>query len=350
MSSPQQIDVAALAAAFQQAQQHIAAQAQQLQQLQAQQQQAAQQAHAGVGRLKAPTPPTFKGDSLAVDEFLRAQKQQHAFYGNDLATDVAKLKFVAVHLAGAAAQWFETTQGGAAPISTWAEFEERFTKRYRPVRAELSARQRLIQLKQRATTTVSAYASLFQTILSPITDMSEKDKLFLFVQGLLPAIQVRMWEKEPLTLADAINTAVSIEAMLSFGRHGVGSHGFGGGRGHHGTSAGASSSSSGGAVHMDLSNLALQEESAGVDDAFTQWQAAAEREEAAARATPDRDNGLSQRLQAIEQRLANLSSTRSGGDRVPGLKSDEIKKLMKEGRCFRCKKTGHMKSECPKNA
>ena len=133
---PQQIN--AMAAALQQAQQLIAAQGQQMNQMQAQMQAQQQQAQ-GVQaqqqgashRLKAPTPPTFRGDMLAVDSFIRAQKQQHAFYGADLATDAAKLRLVAVYLVDAAAQWFETQQAGAAPITTWAEFEERFYKRYR---------------------------------------------------------------------------------------------------------------------------------------------------------------------------------------------------------------------------
>jgi phage gp45-like len=43
---------------------------------------------------------------------------------------------------------------------------------------------------------------------------------------------------------------------------------------------------------------------------------------------------------------SSLSSSR-GGDRVPGLKAGDIDRLRKEGKCFRCKKTGHMKSECP---
>ena len=293
---------------------------------------------------------------LAVDEFLRAQKQQHAFYGADLATDAAKLKFVAVHMSGAAAQWFETQQTGATPIGTWVEFEERFLKRYRPVKAEMAARQRLSQLKQRATTSVSVYASLFQSILSPITDMSEKDKLFSFIQGLLPSIQIRMWEKEPTSLAEAINTAVSIEAMLSFGRHGVVPQGFGGGRSHgsNGSGASASSSSSGAGVQMDLSNLALNEDSAAELDLFAQWKLA-EREETYAssqdRAAASAMMAMQGQLQALEHRLANMSfGPKQGGgdrDRIPGLKSDDIKKLMKEGRCFRCKKTGHMKSECP---
>lgn len=355
MAAPQ-IDIAAMGAALQQAQQHIAQQAAQLQQLQQAQAQQAQQQHAQhapVGRLKAPSPPTFKGDMLAVDEFLRAQKQQHAFYGADLATDPAKLKFVAVHLAGAAAQWFETQQMGATPIATWIEFEERFLKRYRPVKAEMAARQRLSQLKQRATTSVSVYASLFQSILSPITDMSEKDKLFSFIQGLLPSIAIRMWEKEPTSLADAINTAVSIEAMLSFGRHGVVPQGFG--RNHGGSSgAGANSSSSSGGtgVHMDLSNMALHEDSPTELDPFAQWKLA-EREETSAqdRAAASAMMAMQSQLQSMEHRLQNMSFTpKNSNERIPGLKAEEIKKLMKEGRCFRCKKTGHMKSECPKNA
>jgi hypothetical protein len=357
MAAPQ-IDIAAMGAALQQAQQHIAQQAQQLQQLQqaqAQAQQAQQvQANAAVGpgRLKAPSPPTFKGDMLAVDEFLRAQKQQHAFYGADLATDAAKLKFVAVHMSGAAAQWFETQQASAAPIATWAEFEDRFLKRYRPVKAEMAARQRLSQLKQRATTSVSVYASLFQSILSPITDMSEKDKLFSFIQGLLPSIQIRMWEKEPLSLADAINTAVSIEAMLSFGRHGMLPQGYGGARNHGSSGAASSSSSSGAAVHMDLSNMSLGTDHASEMDPFALY-ALEERAEPSAsdHAAASAMLALQKQFQALEHRLQNMSyapkNANNANDRVPGLKADDIKKLMKEGRCFRCKKTGHMKNDCP---
>ena len=187
---PQQ--VAAMGAALQAVQQHVQAQGQQMaqmqQQVQAQQQaQGAQvqqqQAQGAAHRLKAPTPPTFSGAMATVDSFIRAQKQQHAFYGADLASDAAKLRFVAVHLTDAAAQWFETQQASAAPIATWIEFVERLHTRFRPVKAEMAARLRVSELKQRASTSVSVYASLFQTILSPVTDMSEKDKLFAFIRG-----------------------------------------------------------------------------------------------------------------------------------------------------------------------
>ena len=331
-----------------QAQAQLAAQAQQAQGAQAQQQGASH-------RLKAPTPPTFRGEMLAVDTFIRAQKQQHAFYGADLATDVAKLRFVAVHLADGASQWFETQQASPAPITTWAEFEERFHKRYRPVKAEMAARQRLSQLEQRGTTSVNVYASLFQAILSPITDMSEKDKLFSFVRGLRPEIKLRMWEKEINTLAEAINCAVSVEAMMSFGRTGMMPNGFGGGRvhGHHG-SAGASnaaSSSSSSGVHMDLSNMSLGDEHASEMDPFALFSQNDRFEPSAsdhAAASSSAMMALNGKIQALEHRLQNLTFT-PRPDRVPGLKADDVKKLMKEGRCFRCKKTGHMKNACPGN-
>lgn len=350
---PQQF--ANMGAALQAAQQHIAAQGQQMvqlqQQVQAQQQQAqgVQGQQAGAShRLKAPSPPTFRGDMAAVDTFIRAQKQQHAFYGADLASDAAKLRFVAVHLVDAASQWFETQQAGATPIATWAEFEDRFLKRYRPVKAELAARQRLSQLKQRPTTSVSVYASLFQSILSPITDMSEKDKLFSFISGLLPAIQMRLWDKEPTTLAEAINVAVSVEAMLTFGRSGVMPHGFGGGRGHGSSGAGnAASSSSSSGVNMDLSNMALGDEQASEMDAFAQYSIDDRSEPSASdHAAASAMMALQGKIQALEHRLQNLTFT-PRGDRVPGLKADEVKKLMKEGKCFRCKKPGHMKNACP---
>ena len=349
---PQQ--VANMAAALQQQQQLNAQLQQQMQQvLQAQAQLAAAaqaqqaQGHAGAGRLKAPTPPTFRGEMLAVDAFIRAQKQQHAFYGADLATDAAKLRFVAVHLADGASQWFETQQAGQTPITTWAEFEERFHKRYRPVKAEMAARQRLSQLEQRGTTSVNVYASLFQAILSPITDMSEKDKLFSFVRGLRPEIKMRMWDKEITTLAEAINCAVSVEAMMAFGRTGTMPHGFGGGRGHmhgHGSAGAnnAASSSSSSGVHMDLSNMSLGDEHASEMDAFAQY-SLGERAESSASdhaAAASAMVALNGKIQALEHRLQNLTFTPGPrSDRVPGLKAEDVKKLMKEGRCFRCKKT-----------
>jgi hypothetical protein len=57
------------------------------------------------------------------------------------------------------------------------------------------------------------------------------------------------------------------------------------------------------------------------------------------------------RLNAMHQPPAksNYSGGRRFSDRtrVPGLKPEDISRLRAEGRCFRCKKTGHMKNECP---
>ena len=58
---------------------------------------------------------------------------------------------------------------------------------------------------------------------------------------------------------------------------------------------------------------------------------------------------MEHRLAALTSKPASLSSGFSGkgGDRVPGLKSGDIDRLMKEGKCFRCKQRGHMKRDCP---
>jgi hypothetical protein len=74
------------------------------------------------------------------------------------------------------------------------------------------------------------------------------------------------------------------------------------------------------------------------------------------------ESALMAKLEAMEHRIAALMSANSkassssslsssssyrGGDRIPGLQAGDIARLQKENRCFRCKKVGHMKSECP---
>ena len=61
--------------------------------------------------------------------------------------------------------------------------------------------------------------------------------------------------------------------------------------------------------------------------------------------------GLAELMASFEQRINALTQLRQGGagrgDRVAGLTPELIKKLQSEGKCFRCKQSGHMKNECP---
>ena len=57
----------------------------------------------------------------------------------------------------------------------------------------------------------------------------------------------------------------------------------------------------------------------------------------------------------MQHQLAALQSSSSSAEhlnamnaRVPGLKYQDMERLMKEGRCFYCREQGHMKQACPK--
>ena len=56
------------------------------------------------------------------------------------------------------------------------------------------------------------------------------------------------------------------------------------------------------------------------------------------------------KMEALEAKINAVPSRPASRapDRVPGrLYHDDIERLKSEGRCFRCKQKGHMKSECP---
>lgn len=331
----------------------------------AQQQHAAQQQAASASVAAAPVddqgslglkirnPSMFRGDmGFVVDDWIHELGQQFVFYGSSkFPTEERKIRFALAYLTGPAISWW-LNEPKKEEITTWDAFVARLHARFRPVQAAMVARQRLDKLSQKHGQSVNSYANIFQSTMTPITDMSPADQVHHFVNGLIGPIASKVWEKHAaLTdLRAAIDAAVSVEAMGNYGR-------------------GASSSSSSAfkgrppfasraadPAAMDLSHLHL-----GTDRESEDSEEPSGAPSAAPRQPVDQDGVLAavlSQMQQLQHQVSALAGGRAqpprsgaGRDRVQGLKPDEIKKLMKEGRCFRCKQVGHMKGDpvCPKN-
>ena len=321
-----------------QMQQVITQQQQQLQQ-QAAVQQAAASSSSSLAAPRAPELPKIRQPSsfsgamgFAVDDWISELQQQFAYYGSRFPDDTAKIRFAVAFLSGAAMHWWEHQPACAA--NTWNDFVARLHGRFRPVHAAMLARQKLGKLRRRPGQSVNQYVGIFQNTLTPITDMGDMDQVHHFVNGLLAPIAAKVWEKHPDNLVEAIDAAVSVEAMSNFGRAALPF-------GHR--SAPSSSSTMANPDAMDLNNLEAEptderptDESGSHRDALL--------------------SKVAEQLSAMELRLNALSAGNSsrgqGGqrprDRIDGLDAATIKKLQAEGKCFRCKEKGHMKNECPK--
>lgn len=295
---------------------------------------------------RAPEPPkirqpgTFAGTmGFAVDDWISEMRQQFAYYDTRFPDDASKVRFAVAYLTGAAMHWWETQD---PKTYVWSEFVDRLHARFRPVRAAMLARQKLGKLRQRPGQSVNQYAGIFQNILTPITDMGDTDQVHAFTNGLLPPLAAKVWEKNPADLGAAIDAAVSVEAMSSYGRAALPF-------GHRSTSS-SSSATVANPDAMDLSNIEADWE---VTDDHHSADASSSSHALLAK--------VAEQLSVMEMRLNALSSgkpsvrvptrgnqRRGGRDLIDGLDAATIKKLQEEGRCFRCKEKGHMKNECPK--
>lgn len=285
-------------------------------------------------------PSTFSGAmGFVVDDWVGEMEQQFSYYGAKFPDAGAQIRYAVAYLAGPAMHWWEHEPGRELlknDALSWEAFVKLLHSRFRPVQAAMLARQRLGKLSQRAGQTVNQYTSAFQITMTPIVDMGDADQVHHYVNGLLGQIASKVWEKHPTDLRTAIDYAVSVEAMGNYGRAAayVG-HSFAG--------RGATSSASSSGVPMDTS-LNNIEDHAG--------EQADEHVDPVSALVSKMESVLDSRLNALFGAARNPSSNggsarRFGGPPISGLKPGEIGKLMSEGRCFRCKKTGHMKNECP---
>jgi hypothetical protein len=267
-----------------------------------------------------------------------------------------------VHLVGNALQWWNHEPSREALLAgSWANFVVCLRTRFRPVKAELIARQRLDQLRQRSGQGANQYANLFQTTLNPITDMSPADQVHKFTKGLLPHLAAKVFEKAPSDLKTAIEWAVRLEANGIYGRTAaLPAYGRSGNYSANGNGAAASS---GDAMDESLNNIGMD----GVDNSDPDQESPSNPAPTSGGMNAEQVQSIFSKFESLlDQRLNSLVSGRysaqqktvafskgnsSGGgrgkDRVPGLTPADVARLRSENRCFRCKKVGHMKSDCP---
>ncbi|KAJ7974912.1 Retrotransposon protein, putative, Ty3-gypsy subclass [Quillaja saponaria] len=103
-------------------------------------------------------------------------------------SEEAKVTTATMYLAGDAKLWWRIKyvdiQDGRCVIDTWEDLRRELKAQFFPENVEYIARRNLRELKQ--TGTIWEYVKKFAGLMLDIRDMSEKDKMFYFLEGLKP--------------------------------------------------------------------------------------------------------------------------------------------------------------------
>ncbi|KAJ7947138.1 Retrotransposon protein, putative, Ty3-gypsy subclass [Quillaja saponaria] len=103
-------------------------------------------------------------------------------------SEEAKVTTATMYLAGDAKLWWRTKyvdiQDGGCVIDTWEDLRRELKAQFFLENVEYIARRNLRELKQ--TGTIREYVKRFAGLMLDIRDMSEKDKMFYFLEGLKP--------------------------------------------------------------------------------------------------------------------------------------------------------------------
>nr|CAD1844782.1 unnamed protein product [Ananas comosus var. bracteatus] len=114
-----------------------------------------------------------------------------------------------MYLDGDAKLWwrtrYEDIQEGRCTIDTWEDLKKKLKAQFLPENVEFIARRNLRRLQQ--TGSIREYVKQFSALMLDIRDMSEKDKLFHFLEGLKPWAQAELRRQNINDLAAAQGAA-----------------------------------------------------------------------------------------------------------------------------------------------
>ena len=296
---------------------------------------------------KIPAPSKFRGESgFRVDDWIRELQRQFDYYDQDFVTDSARVKYAMAFMDELAADWWavhqprmlkEEQDQGRPLVITWARFVQELQQRFRPLQGALVARQTLDHLQQ-GSLSVDIYAHRFQAVLTPITDMSEADKVFRFVTNLRSGLKQRVLQEGPQTLEDAIKTAASHEAAYRFSKPLTAQTAM--------RYATTSRGDASGSAPMDVNNV----ESSGVAQEEASGSSAASTDSVLESLAAKLMERVDQRINAVMQSRRPGNGQRRSNDRVDGLTQQELERCLRSGLCFFCKEANHMKRDCPKRS
>ncbi|KAL0357978.1 UNVERIFIED_CONTAM: hypothetical protein Scaly_1483500 [Sesamum calycinum] len=145
-------------------------------------------AHDVGARLRILEPKAYDGarDAKEVENFLFDMEQY--FLAANVKDEVRKVSTATMYLTGDAKLWWRTKyaeiQANQVRLDTWALLWEAIREQFFPENVEYNARRALRKLEH--TGSVRDYVETFSALMLDIRDMSEKDKLFTFMEGLKP--------------------------------------------------------------------------------------------------------------------------------------------------------------------
>ncbi|KAL0417151.1 UNVERIFIED_CONTAM: hypothetical protein Slati_3547000 [Sesamum latifolium] len=151
-------------------------------------------AHDVGARLRIPELKAYSGarDAKEVENFLFDMEQY--FLAANVEDEARKVSTATMYLTGDAKLWWRTKyseiQANQVRLDTWALLREAIRVQFFPENVEYNARRALRKLEH--TGSMQDYVKAFSALMLDIRDMSEKDKLFTFMEGLKPWTRVEL--------------------------------------------------------------------------------------------------------------------------------------------------------------
>jgi Retrotransposon gag protein len=313
--------------------------------------------------IKLAKPDHYSGlPNTNVDTWLFGIEQYLA--GSGITDDAARITLAASYFRDIAGTWwYQKCQIEHNPPTNWVEFKEAVKSRFQPIAAARTARANLRSLRQSGRSIID-YSNAFYKQIQLISDMSEADKVDNFMNGLNPSIANEVDKRDPKSLQEAMTFAQGVELRLRNYRQPNYYNSY-----HHSNynrsipinrtayESKTTTSTTSAATPMELSNItASNKDETNYEEEYEKYLEAGDAYEMSStneevvEEPEDGNQGeeTEEQLQAMYNH--NSSNQRFGKPRgrinVPNLRFDEFTRLMKEGKCLRCKRPGHIARNC----